>query len=138
MGWCSPGARAVDVQSAFNVGSGFGFGGGAAVQGNSSVNGKYLVSNLVNKWVIAFNRLASLSPSRSVSFIQPPIIRHGGPSLRTWLAAHLGLELGNHLWQLRWITHQETRACLEGGGLLLGGLGLQESRQGGPSAFPCP
>ena len=57
MGLCSPGARAVDVQSAFNVGSGFGFGGGAAAQGNSSVKGNQLVSNMVSNWVVAFARL---------------------------------------------------------------------------------
>jgi hypothetical protein len=56
MGLCSPGARAVAVPSAFNVGSGFGFGGGVAAKGNSSVKGNYLVS----KWVIVFARLDSL------------------------------------------------------------------------------
>ncbi len=58
MGLCSPGVRAVAVQSAFNVRSGFGFGGGAAAQGNSSVKafGKFLVSN----WVIVSARLDSL------------------------------------------------------------------------------
>jgi hypothetical protein len=37
--------------------------GGAAAQGNSSVKGSYLVYNLGSKWVIAFARLTSLSPS---------------------------------------------------------------------------
>jgi hypothetical protein len=55
MGLCSPGARAVAVQSAFNVGSGFVFGGGVAAQGNSSVSGNHLVTP-----VIAFARLDSL------------------------------------------------------------------------------
>jgi hypothetical protein len=90
MGLCSPGARAVDMQSAFNVGSGFGFSGGAAAQGNSSVKDNYLLSNSVSKSVIAFTRLTSLSPLRS-HLSYPPTCASLLPSpfcsATTWLLA---------------------------------------------------
>jgi hypothetical protein len=72
MGLCNPGARAVDMQSVFNVGSGFGFSGGAAAQGNSSVKDNYLLSNSVSKSVIVFTRLTSLSPSLRSHLSYPP------------------------------------------------------------------